>query len=361
VDRTFARASDPPPARRARVVDLLRVPVLVLDSSGAAVEANPAMLALLGNRPMGWRGVAWLDLFTAEPGLDHLRAVVERAETGRDLHVEWTGPAGNDRTRSLHVVAVPELVDGSLERIVVTIVDVTGERARLATLTRLATLDSLTGLQNRARFDDLVDHAVEARRFDGRFSAIVFVDVDDLKATNDRYGHDAGDDLLRTVAARIAGATSGTDVSARLGGDEFGVLRELLDDPDEALALAEHIRSAVLQPYDGPGGCSVSVGVAVADGRLPGAEVLRRADAAMYRAKRAHHESIDSTAEAAVRLARWRAGLSDAARRELLEALHCEAASATAVLADLLAADIAGDVTGTSPGSHGLHARPRNA
>jgi diguanylate cyclase (GGDEF)-like protein len=151
--------------------------------------------------------------------------------------------------------------------------------------------DALTGLPNRELFHDRTRQALaRAREAAGRHVAVLFLDLDDFKGVNDSLGHGAGDTLLTAVAARLRAAVREGDTIARLGGDEFAVLLE--DVPD--VACAERAARRLLEALDRPIAlgehritAGASIGVAVSDGRQPAEEVLRNADVAMYRAKRA--------------------------------------------------------------------------
>ena len=145
--------------------------------------------------------------------------------------------------------------------------------------------DQLTGLANRTLFRERLDDALARHRAGGGAPAVLYVDLDDFKAVNDRYGHDTGDRLLRAVAGRLR--TAG-DTVARLGGDEFAVL---LHDCGDVEAAARAVVERLCRPYDIGGRClriGASAGFAdAADGPGIGAEdLLRRADAAMYVGKR---------------------------------------------------------------------------
>ena len=150
--------------------------------------------------------------------------------------------------------------------------------------------DSLTGLPNRILLMDRLSLAVERSRRERTIVAVLFLDIDGFKAVNDRLGHRAGDQVLRAVADAVRDQLRATDTLARLGGDEFVVVADGLTDPDWAERLAHRMRGA----FDAPlalGGTreriSVSVGTAMASaGDVSAAELLHRADAAMYRAKR---------------------------------------------------------------------------
>jgi len=148
--------------------------------------------------------------------------------------------------------------------------------------------DPLTGLPNRALLVDRLEHALAHSRRDGTGVGAIFVDLDHFKAVNDRLGHEAGDELLRQVAARLGGVVREDETLARLGGDEFLVVTSCEGDGAALLPRAERLRAALGEPFPLPGGAhrlDASLGVAVAAPDGDGAALVRDADAAMYRAK----------------------------------------------------------------------------
>ena len=159
-----------------------------------------------------------------------------------------------------------------------------------------ASTDALTGLPNRRYFDEFCALLAGRRRADDAVG-VLMVDIDHFKLTNDRYGHDAGDAVLRSVGGAIGGAVRLGDVPARFGGEEFAVL---LRNPSERVAVevAERVRSAVAAldlRAAGPPSVTVSVGVAVQAGpEEPIADLLARADRALYRAKRAGRDRVEA-------------------------------------------------------------------
>ena len=159
-----------------------------------------------------------------------------------------------------------------------------------------ASTDALTGLPNRRYFDEFCALLAGRRRADDAVG-VLMVDIDHFKQTNDRYGHDAGDAVLRAVGGAIAGAVRLGDVPARYGGEEFAVL---LRNPTERVAVevAERVRTAVAGldlRAAGPPSTTVSVGVAVQDGPdEPIADLLGRADRALYRAKRGGRDRVEA-------------------------------------------------------------------
>ena len=159
----------------------------------------------------------------------------------------------------------------------------------ISTQRTLASTDPLTGIPNRRTLLERLARAVDAAG-EGDRAVCCLVDLDGFKAVNDRAGHAAGDAVLKAVASILGGALRETDTVARLGGDEFAVLAEVSETFSGGM-LAERLRQAVAL-VGSPDGVTASVGVAEI---LPGedvAEVLHRADAAMYRAKAAGGDRI---------------------------------------------------------------------
>jgi diguanylate cyclase (GGDEF)-like protein len=154
----------------------------------------------------------------------------------------------------------------------------------------LASHDSLTGLGNRAMLLERLHHAL-TRRDKDRLLAVVFIDLDRFKPVNDRYSHDAGDHVLKTVAHRIQALVRPHDTVVRWGGDEFLVLLEHVDSESAAVAVAQRITAAVAEPSRRFGhdvSVTASVGVAVwrAGEQIGVDRLIARADTAMYEAKR---------------------------------------------------------------------------
>jgi diguanylate cyclase (GGDEF)-like protein len=149
-----------------------------------------------------------------------------------------------------------------------------------------ARTDALTGLANRSTFSAALATAGPAAV---GMPWVLFVDLDDFKVVNDRLGHAAGDELLRTVGARLAGAVREPGLCARLGGDEFAVLVHAAD-AVEARALGQRlvdVASAPVRLADGTARVGASVGAACVLPGTPWTETLRQADLAMYAAKAA--------------------------------------------------------------------------
>lgn len=168
-------------------------------------------------------------------------------------------------------------------------VDLTKQKRAQAELEHMASYDPLTHLPNRYLLNRELDKRIhEAERFDQKL-AILFIDLDNFKLVNDSLGHQYGDLLLQKVVKRISGHLREYDVLARFGGDEFVLLMPRVAKGDEVIPVAEKLIQSFSKPFDLDGHeafTAVSIGISLfpGDGK-EGAELLKHADAAMYRAK----------------------------------------------------------------------------
>lgn len=164
------------------------------------------------------------------------------------------------------------------------------ERERTAAqLQHMADHDPLTGLFNRRRFQEELEHQLARVRRYGNHGALLFLDLDGFKRVNDSLGHQAGDDLLKSIAGMLQGRLRGTDVLARLGGDEFAMILPEAD-AGQAQVVAEEILQMLKRHYamiqGQPVNISASIGIALFPEHGTFAEkVMAHADRAMYEAK----------------------------------------------------------------------------
>ena len=151
-----------------------------------------------------------------------------------------------------------------------------------------ATHDPLTGLPNRSLFSDKVEAAIERSRHSDSRIAVLFMDLDRFKVINDTFGHEAGDQILIHVARCLMSGVRASDTVARLAGDEFVVLMEDVGDLEQVERTAQRVQSHLQEPVEVSGitmQLASSIGIALGDDDSGVEELLRNADAAMYRAK----------------------------------------------------------------------------
>jgi diguanylate cyclase (GGDEF)-like protein len=170
-------------------------------------------------------------------------------------------------------------------------------------LRQQATHDPLTGLVNRAHFQDVLDRALARAERNGQHFGVAYIDLNDFKKINDQHGHHAGDLLLTEVANRIKGVVRAGDCAARFGGDEFVVLVD--DRTDKGVyRLSERLREIFAAPFAIEGQelhVTASIGIALyPDHGKHGLNLLRAADKAMYRAKSSRNgKAVTSLSSAA--------------------------------------------------------------
>jgi diguanylate cyclase (GGDEF)-like protein/PAS domain S-box-containing protein len=180
---------------------------------------------------------------------------------------------------------------GEPSRILLTMRDVTEERSADERIRWAARHDALTSLPNRAAFQEALDGAMRQAEDLSTAVGLLLLDVDHLKQTNDCFGHDAGDALLRTLADRLQAVAGGSEVVARLGGDEFAILLRDVHGEAGLLRVVEAISQSLRDPFVYGGrilDCHATIGGSLypRDGHS-GAELLKAADMALYAAKSA--------------------------------------------------------------------------
>jgi diguanylate cyclase (GGDEF)-like protein/PAS domain S-box-containing protein len=179
--------------------------------------------------------------------------------------------------------------DGIAREVVSSFIDITARKEAERALREQALLDPLTQLPNRTLLKDRWDHAIELARRDREPLALILLDLDHFKEANDTFGHPYGDLLLRAVARRIASAVRASDTIGRLGGDEFAVLLPNTNEVGAQIA-ARKLLTALEEPFDIDEQVlevTASIGIALYPRHgEDGSTLLRRADIAMYTAKR---------------------------------------------------------------------------
>jgi diguanylate cyclase (GGDEF)-like protein/PAS domain S-box-containing protein len=172
------------------------------------------------------------------------------------------------------------------------LLDITQSKAHEARMERAALHDALTGLPNRLLLADRLRQAIHGAERSGHVFALAYLDLNGFKEINDNHGHDAGDEVLKAIAARLQAGLRASDTVARLGGDEFVVLLTPAQAPAEAEPVLDRLLDALSEPITLSSGAQVAVGSSLGlahypgDGRTPDA-LMRHADEAMFANKRA--------------------------------------------------------------------------
>lgn len=243
-------------------------------------EGDPAVHRLIGKQP--WQ------VGTADGGWDSHRAALAAHLPFRDFVMQ-----SKARDGTLHYFAgsgEPVFDDhGRFCGYRGVARDITEKKLAEERIEYLATHDGLTGLPNRVMFSQLLSLTIESARRHERHIAVLFVDLDRFKVINDTLGHDAGDELLREIAARLKQTLRASDIVGRLGGDEFVVLLPEVRDTRQAAAVARKILAATMKPITLLGQeCRVtaSVGIAMYPADADDEQsLMKNADIAMYLAK----------------------------------------------------------------------------
>ena len=256
------------------------------DEDGIILDANQRACELYGFTRDEFVGMPLVKLVKdADRGRSRFRAAlvpgarttfetVHRRHDGTEMALEVNAAAVEHRGRSAVL---------SINR------DVTARRALEHAIREMAFHDPLTGLPNRKLLSDRLELALAQAHRNRRAMAVLFLDLDGFKTVNDGWGHAQGDMLLRDVASRLAGALRTGDTVARIGGDEFTVLIPELPQEDGAAEVSRKILRELERTFRvGASECRVTASIGIALYPRDGEDadtLLKRADAAMYRAK----------------------------------------------------------------------------
>ena len=282
--------------------------IAVVDSEGRRLYNSPAYERVLGYTAAELSASSSIDQIHPSDRERVLQAAAKARATGEGQRLDYRMRHKDGTWRILESSASPiQNTHGEIDRLVIVNRDITERKRAEEKLAHSSFHDGLTDLPNRALFVDRLQHAViRARRHSDYKFAVLFVDIDEFKVVNDSLGHSAGDELLIQIARRLAacfretdtiGRSGGSDSRpshdglARLGGDEFTVLIEDVFKPSDAIRVAQRIQEKLAAPFDIKSQrivIAVSIGITSSSGSYAEAEeMLRDAEIAMYRAKRA--------------------------------------------------------------------------
>lgn len=285
---------------RRKLLESLAEGVFGIDHAGRITFVNPAGCGLLGladeSEALGRNAHALFHHSRAdgEPLLEANCRIAKVQHTGTSLEAweDWFWRQDGSGF-PVEVFAAPLSVrNHQADGMVVAFTDISQRKAMQQELERLATRDPLTGIYNRARLYELLDQSrAELERHGTPFS-VIMLDIDRFKAVNDRYGHQAGDEVLRELTGRLNDTLRETDKLGRWGGEEFLVLAPHTDAPS-AETLAERLRRVVAQArFERAGPLTISLGVATCQAGEQLEQLEERVDQAMYAAKQAGRNRV---------------------------------------------------------------------
>lgn len=274
----------------AAVFDSTLEGVLVTDRRGLIVHVNRAFMRITGYQQCEVLGQRPSKFKSGRHGIPFYQAIYATlAETG-----EWSGEIWN-RRKSGEIYPQWQTIrairddQGELSHYVAVFSDISAIKHSERELAFLAHHDPLTGLANRLLFTDRAEHALGAAQHNKRGCALLLLDLDHFQSINDGLGHTVGDVLLKLVGERLDETLGNGTTLARLGGDEFGVLLEDCEQLGQAAALAQALIERMKEPFafdDHRLFISVSVGISLfPSDALSAEQLLRNADAALFKAK----------------------------------------------------------------------------
>ncbi|TMD97082.1 MAG: PAS domain S-box protein [Chloroflexi bacterium] len=277
--------------RMRSVLDNVSDGLATIDQAGIIDSANPAVGKLFGysDHELIGEQASILIATTHRSAFDNYlqrRLSVDIPVSGSH---ETMGKRKNGSLFPLEFV-VSSMQVGARHLFIATLRDISERKAHTDALEYQALHDALTGLPNRSLFGDRLRQALLAARRNQKMFGVLLLDLDRFKDINDALGHDRGDSLLQEVTARLRGVLRATDTIARLGGDEFAVLTTDARHPEDVLGTAKKILASLEGPFaigDQMVETGASIGIALypVHGDDP-STLLRRADVAMYVAKR---------------------------------------------------------------------------
>ncbi|MCX7564266.1 EAL domain-containing protein [Xanthomonadaceae bacterium XH05] len=322
-DITASRHADRERRIATEVLRSMNEAVAVIDLNLRFVSVNPAFSRITGYNEHDVIGMPTSLLeSTQHPPEFYRRAHEELTVKGHYKGEVWLRRA--DGEEFLGWVEQNEVCDeGGMRTHFVSVVnDITDKKRAEQELRYLANYDTLTGLPNRGLLSERLARAVvRARRNETRV-AVLFLDLDHFKVVNDSLGHAAGDRILKSSAARLLGVVGSSDTVARLGGDEFTIVMEDVGDPASVTAMAEAVIAAFGEPVlnEGHGDIVISPSIGISlfpeHAQVP-TDLLKFADAAMYRAKERGRNTFQFYDESMDAEVRRRATMTAALRRAL--------------------------------------------
>lgn len=277
-------------SRQATALQSAANAIFITDSDGKIDWVNESFTRLSGYslQELAGQTPAVLEVPGKGPQfVEMLKVCAANGLTNRSEVTQLAKP-GNEYTVSQTITPIPS-TSGELSHFVVIQEDITPHKNAEAKIVYLAEHDELTGLWNRKTFNDRLAEAISRQGMLGGRVAVLFLDLDRFKDTNDTMGHLVGDQMLTEVARRLKNNLREKDALARFGGDEFVIFLEKISDRDSVSFVVERILHSFTRPVEVDGRSvfvTASIGITFfPDDGVTAEELLRNADLAMYRAK----------------------------------------------------------------------------
>lgn len=282
--------------KRFRMIfELTSLPMVRNSLTGEFIEVNEAWCKLFGysqeevlSRHLNWQQMTHPD--DLGPTDSMLKKMLAGEIADYKMEKRYIHKDGRVLWGSVQVKLVRN-EKGEPEFTIGTIQDITERKQAEKMINFMAYHDRLTGLPNRALLFDRLSQAMSQAKRDGKSVALLFADLDGFKAVNDKYGHEAGDNVLKMAAQRFLACVREVDTVARFGGDEFAIILGNLDDPQQARGVAEKVVQAFAQSMVLADGNECNVGASVGISVYPDHgsamdNLMTAADQAMYESKR---------------------------------------------------------------------------
>ncbi|WP_333482165.1 sensor domain-containing diguanylate cyclase [Buttiauxella sp. WJP83] len=281
------------------LINAIPSPVFAKDLKGRYLMCNRAFEEHNGKSPEEVLGKTALELWPREVSQTYVEADIALLESNSSsvYEAKIVHHDGTLRDGVFHK-AVFRDNQSEVAGIVGIMMDITERKAAEETIRNMAFVDPLTGLPNRRMMLEQLGQMLALCQREKRKLSLLFIDLDKFKAVNDQHGHEAGDWLLKQVACRIQSVLRISDIASRIGGDEFVVLLPAISHTEEAVLVAEKIRSWLEKPFIMDTGVALdissSIGVVMYPDHANNArDLLLLGDEAMYRAKKGGSNAVE--------------------------------------------------------------------
>lgn len=265
--------------------------ILYVDRTMHCVFANKRYADFFGLAVADIVGKRLLDI-VGDAAYMQLEGHFGKALEGHPVAYQRNVQLNSGEQRCIEVKLVPRAAEqGQIPGFYSMATDITEQKQVEERIQHVAHHDNLTGLPNRLLFNDRLGQAISLAKRDTRQFALLYLDLDNFKPVNDTFGHDAGDQLLNSVAERIREQVRDSDTVARVGGDEFTVILRDINSRENVVAVAEKIIAALARPFHlerqkQSVDIGTSIGIAIyPDDAQDHETLIKLADAAMYNAK----------------------------------------------------------------------------